>query len=982
MPSPASHDFRARARVEADRYGPDAWIFVRELLQNTRDAGATRVEIRASEDATTARIVCRDDGEGMSYDHARRFLFALYASSKESRRDQVGRFGVGFWSILRFEPARIVIRSRPRGGGPESAWEVELDGSLEQATRRTPTMEPGTEVLLERPRTDGEIVRRVRDAAHQNARFLTCKGDPERPLPVVINGESIGAPFELPAPSSAFRRRGLRGVVGLGSAARVELFSRGLRVRAAATFDDLLSPGGRSTSRSRVHFAELPSRLAPQALLESDRLEVLLSRADARENRALRRLVRLGQRELARLLDRQLDVSRPLPWFRRWPMTLRLGLRNSLALRTALGALAGAALALVVSIALWGERLTERFLGGPGGGAGPGSAGPGVVIHQVSPPADGTFSDIARVYRGPQVDTLEGSGGALGLRYAPPEGLYFFASLIIDRFDDDGVPQSSPPRGALTPYRSSACLEGQECVQVTLPIRQAEAGTLPIPVPTGHRLDADTLRLDGAPRPAFASLHDAPFLVFDRPAEGTLTYTTTPAAPAGRASAAPVRSGLPAELARLARALQREPPKVRVQRLVDEIRARVAYSVDREVAEAHQAARARGQGLFERTLAIGKGDCDVQNALLVALLQEAGVQARLAIGHVGAEGRSRPWYHAWVEYRIGDGPWMIADASGGAADEGGPAVADDGPGPSVAASEASGGAGEPGVRSGASSTGPTPVAVADGASATPPSASPRVATASRGLGPYATASASLGLLAALALLILTLARRTRRSLALEPSQDLTSLLQGVLQHPESFQSLPAVFQRPLIPIARRPPISIEDARALASAGRLFRSRGRSALAEDAIDGGATVLEEHVPEARMVADALGAADLDAWDDLLAGAEVTPLLTAVNQHLAELGEPWLMMAAPGIGKSARTLDLGLLRLRKTPLRGRRVVVVDADDPWLVEAAAARAQAPAAALFAALDRLLDHLDLPADRRGRILAASARLAVAEAAE
>jgi hypothetical protein len=50
----------------------------------------------------------------MSYAHARRYLFALYASSKEQRRDQVGRFGVGFWSILRFEPKRIVIRSRPR----------------------------------------------------------------------------------------------------------------------------------------------------------------------------------------------------------------------------------------------------------------------------------------------------------------------------------------------------------------------------------------------------------------------------------------------------------------------------------------------------------------------------------------------------------------------------------------------------------------------------------------------------------------------------------------------------------------------------------------------------------------------------------------------------------------------------------------------------------------------------------------------------
>jgi DNA mismatch repair ATPase MutL len=89
-------------------------VFVRELLQNARDAGATAVAFIARSDGGTWRLSCRDDGEGMSYAHARRYLFALYASSKEQRRDQVGRFGVGFWSILRFEPARIIIRSRPR----------------------------------------------------------------------------------------------------------------------------------------------------------------------------------------------------------------------------------------------------------------------------------------------------------------------------------------------------------------------------------------------------------------------------------------------------------------------------------------------------------------------------------------------------------------------------------------------------------------------------------------------------------------------------------------------------------------------------------------------------------------------------------------------------------------------------------------------------------------------------------------------------
>ena len=68
------------------------------------------------------RVTCRDDGCGMSYQHARRFLFALYASSKEASREQAGKFGIGFWSVLRFEPSTIVIRSRPsRGPSPRCA---------------------------------------------------------------------------------------------------------------------------------------------------------------------------------------------------------------------------------------------------------------------------------------------------------------------------------------------------------------------------------------------------------------------------------------------------------------------------------------------------------------------------------------------------------------------------------------------------------------------------------------------------------------------------------------------------------------------------------------------------------------------------------------------------------------------------------------------------------------------------------------------
>ena len=985
---PRPVDFRARAQVEAERYGPDAWIFVRELLQNARDAGASAAEISVEEEDGQVRITFVDDGEGMSFEHARRYLFALYASSKERAGDQVGRFGVGFWSILRFEPVRITIRSRPRAGG--EAWELALGGDLATAVRRTPEMAPGTAVVLERGGGDGAVARRVRDAAWQNARFLTRKGERGQPLQVRVNGELQNAPFELPPPSSAFRRGSLRGVVGLGSAARVELFSRGLRVRSAASLDDFVSARGRHSDRSRVHFAEIPGRLAPQAILESDHLELMLSRADARENRSLRRLVGLAQRELARLVDRQLDAARPLPFWQRWALALRLRLRASLFLRTAVAAAVGAGLAVVISLALWGDRLGERLWGAGRAGAGAGAGAGGVAGAPaeagalrvagpaVGPSRVGPYGDLAGLYRGPQVDTLEGgSDAATDLTYEPGEGRPHFTALIIERFDASGVPVTSMPRGALSPYVGPRC-GGEGCLEVQVTIAARE-GLVRIPVPTGHRLDPASLRLDERPRRVFASLHDEPLLVVERPIEGALRYTTVPAAPSHRSWTPAGAEALPEELRAFARGLRRRPHAERVQRLVEEVGRRVRYSVEPEVAAAHREARRAGDNLFARTLAIGRGDCDVQNALLVALLQEAGVEARLAIGYVGFGGDVSPWLHAWAEHRRGDGPWEVADASAAQGPIALAAPPTSGPTALAADETASGGgpsspAGDTGAEVDPASSG-AEVAARAGDDAT--SAPTETDESRRTLGVLGILLGVVGV----GVVGVGVQRRVRREVVLEGSQDLSRLLQGVLQHPDAFRGMPAVFQRPLVPLARGAAISLDDARDLARAGRLFRTRARAPLAAEAIAAGTAVLDEGVADARVVADALGAIDLDGWDALLAAAVPSPLVAAVNAHLDAIGEPWHLLVARDLGKRARTLDMTLLRLRGHPLRGRRVLVVDAADPWLRDAADALGRAPAAARFAALDAIADHLDLAPEQRARLLAGAARDALKEAA-
>jgi hypothetical protein len=988
-----ANDFRERARVEADRYGPDPWIFVRELLQNARDAGASAVVIEVEEHDAITRIRCRDDGEGMSYEHARRYLFSLYASSKEARRNQVGRFGVGFWSILRFDPTRIVIRSCPRapnhGAAQESAWQVVLDGELQHAERADVVLGPGTEILLERPRLDGADERRVFEAAQQNARFLCMRDEPERPLPITVNGRLVNADFALAPPSSAFRRGHVRGVVGLGSAPRVELFSRGLRVRSAACLDDLLSNTGH-TSHSRVRFPELPGGLAPQALLESDGLDLLLSRSDARDTRTLRRLVKFGQDELRWLVERQLARIRPPGLGERIAAMMRLLAGESTWWRAALGATTGAVLALLIAKILWPDTTSALWLG--------------ASVTHAEPSSESSdrsrYGDLRKRYHGPQVSELDPAAAEpLALRYEPANQRPYFAALLIEQVSG-GAGATAPPTDDR--YPGQRCTS--DCIAVSVPVAAAGGTTLPLPIPSGHRLDVDSLEFiteDGGeaigrsvlagPKRVFSSAAGEPLLALDWSFEGTLRYSTGPAP----AFHTPPRTAsvLPDDLRREAEALRPLELDARVGAAIDLVREHVRYETSSEVAALHARAVSEGHDFVTRTLEIGAGDCDVQNGLLVAILHAADVDARLAVGWVGHHGRVSAWLHAWVEFLDDSGNWRVADATARA--DGSSPVAGIPPAPAEVAvgtidrptPDPVGQPNEP--------TPPSPIGIDqnpdDPAQATSTNTSVAAPTNDRPKLPpalvevlskpwipwSALGSGVLGLV----LLGASLSRRTARRFNLDEQADVSSLLQGALAQPAAFRHLPSLFHRRLIPLRGGSAISLNRARALASEGRLYSGREQTELSARARRAGVVVLDAETSEGHTVAASLGAIDLDRWGHRLARATDVWALAAVSAYLREHNERWRCAALRGLGERVATLDLRPL----VPTLGRRLddrlVLVDIDDPWLLEAERLQATRPHTAVFALLDHLLDHLDLGTERRAQLLAPLAERALLEAA-
>lgn len=905
-------EFLERARREARRYGSDPWVFVRELIQNARDAGAARVAFWIETLEGRSVLGCRDDGEGMTLAHARRFLFTLYASSKRAGGSSAGRFGVGFWSVLRYQPDEIWIRSWPLGAPP---WQRRLDGGLGLAPAGTPPPRPGTgtEILLIRRAGPHPDETQLAAAVRSAVRDPRLRDDAERALELTVGGRRVRTSLELPAPSARFSRRGVRGVVGLGAGPRVELSSKGLLLRKASVLSDLLqAPEDGATP------AASPVRgMAPQALLDDDGLSPLPSRGDARDDRQLRRLVALARRETERLVAAQVESVRPGSRWRRLSQWLRPAVAAPVALLlVAVAGLLGAGVPAPPALSLTPARLPR-----PGGEPRPAAA---------------AYRDLATLYEGPRADAPV-AVPPVALRYDPARTSVRFAALLVRGLDPSGRAIADEVEGE--PYRGPACRAG--CVEVRLEVAGGP-GPLRIPVPTGTRVDPASVRLDDGLVPLHRTALGQPVLELTKPTRGELVYRAGPARPA-KTSPNPAPPPLPRALASEARRLRSRPLPERVSAGVAWVRARVRHDSSPRVVERHAKALALGRAFADRTLAIGAGDCDVQNGLLLDLLQTAGVTAHLAVGYVGESGRAAPALHAWVEYRDLTGRWAVADAS-----------------EDVARAE------------------PLPA----------PPHTPRSEEASRGAteaGPGSdlalpVAIGGAGILLA-ALIALALGRpRTRRRILLAPDQPLHGMLRAALEHPEAFQDAPALFHRPLVPTQGGGFVSLAQAWQEAEDGRLFRAPGPGRLERSARRRGLIVLPEGSAEATVVADALGAVDLGEWEARLARAARPALVQALERQLRRHGERWVLAVDPRAADAAilRLPSRGLARLAR---RSRRHLLLPGRAPWLRQAETLFAWRPGEAVLRALDRILEPLGLPDARRAELLAPLARRALLEAA-
>lgn len=167
-------------------------VFLRELLQNGRDAVRARREHAPSSPAGLLEIEpaasgrpfrFRDNGVGLTADEASDLLSTVGRSSKRDdllqarRADYLGQFGIGLLSCF-MVCDRIVVRSRSaKGDAPAIEWVGDASGSFrvrELGAGETAQTAIGTEIVLE-PRPDDATLlgpERVRTLATRFGQYL------------------------------------------------------------------------------------------------------------------------------------------------------------------------------------------------------------------------------------------------------------------------------------------------------------------------------------------------------------------------------------------------------------------------------------------------------------------------------------------------------------------------------------------------------------------------------------------------------------------------------------------------------------------------------------------------------------------------------------------------------------------------------------------------------------------------------------------
>jgi hypothetical protein len=171
----------------------DPLSFLRELIQNSIDAGSQHVDVRfekqPGQDGECVMVIHVDDfGEGMDREIIDSRLTRLFSSGKDGDLTKIGKFGIGFSSVFAIQPDAVCIDTT-RGG---ENWRVlfRKDRSFVRIERDEPI--EGTKIRLIKAVPEA-VFEDYRARAESVVRYW-CK---HVEVEVTFDGEVINEPFDI-----------------------------------------------------------------------------------------------------------------------------------------------------------------------------------------------------------------------------------------------------------------------------------------------------------------------------------------------------------------------------------------------------------------------------------------------------------------------------------------------------------------------------------------------------------------------------------------------------------------------------------------------------------------------------------------------------------------------------------------------------------------------------------------------------------------
>jgi molecular chaperone HtpG len=199
----------------------DPYAFYRELIQNSIDAGSSRIEVtlsyRPARDSGLAIACVQDWGEGMNRRIIDDYLLTKFRSSKENDLTKIGKYGIGFVSLFALTPDAVAVDT----GRDGESWRVLFKKDRTYELLRSSEPFEGTRITLHK-RMDADafdvFVQKSREAVQRWCRhsevdvaFAAGASDGRAPgTPAAVREEvKVDAPYQV-----EHQEEGLRVVVG------------------------------------------------------------------------------------------------------------------------------------------------------------------------------------------------------------------------------------------------------------------------------------------------------------------------------------------------------------------------------------------------------------------------------------------------------------------------------------------------------------------------------------------------------------------------------------------------------------------------------------------------------------------------------------------------------------------------------------------------------------------------------------------------